>query len=294
VIIPTAMRDLAAIVLPWGAQDGAILMLTVYFDDSGTHGTSDVVVVGGLLGNQYQWQFFNELWAAKLGEPSPGKLPLRRFHMYDCVQGENEFLGWSRTATDFLVHELGTIILKTGLYGYACAIARKDWNDLVTGDWRDAFGDAEGFCVRQCYLEAMRMCAVLWQKDLAIVFDDRPHRYPENKKIFDLFKHPAADEFANLHSLTFASAARVLPLQGADLIAWETYQQARAFLLHEIDRDEFYRKELKRLATSGRMRLQYASRNQIERLFRLPLDKDKLPIVADYFTSDSFSLASAE
>jgi hypothetical protein len=70
---------------------GFPIMLTAYFDDSGSHAGSDVVVWNGLFGNQYQWKLFDELWAAKLGAPSPGKNSLRRFHMYDCQHGEGEF-----------------------------------------------------------------------------------------------------------------------------------------------------------------------------------------------------------
>jgi hypothetical protein len=101
-------------------------MLTAYFDDSGSHADSDVVLWNGLFGNQHQWRFFGELWAAKLQAPSPGKDPLKRFHMYDCQYGEGEFLGWSRTAREFLIHELGGIILKCGLYSNGAAISRRD------------------------------------------------------------------------------------------------------------------------------------------------------------------------
>jgi hypothetical protein len=81
-------------------------MLTAYFDDSGTHPDSEVVLWYGLFGNHFQWAHFDNLWAAKLGEPSLGKPPLSRFHMAHCQAGDGEFLGWNRTATDFLVHEL--------------------------------------------------------------------------------------------------------------------------------------------------------------------------------------------
>lgn len=98
---PVPFGHFARMLLPGG--EGWICMLTAYFDDSGTHSDSDVVLWNGLFGHHYQWQYFDELWSAKLANPSPGKEPLRRFHMYDCERGDEEFLGWSRPACEFLV-----------------------------------------------------------------------------------------------------------------------------------------------------------------------------------------------
>ena len=113
---PLSVKDFARVVLPSGCQDGILGMLTTYFDDSGTHDDSDVVIIAGLSGNQYQWEAFENAWRAKLENPSPGKPPLSRFHMYECQNALNEFAGWGRTATEFLAHELGQIIIRNGLW----------------------------------------------------------------------------------------------------------------------------------------------------------------------------------
>ena len=43
-----------------------IAMLGAFFDDSGTHSTSPVVVIGGLLGTAEQWDDFVPAWNALL------------------------------------------------------------------------------------------------------------------------------------------------------------------------------------------------------------------------------------
>ena len=96
-------------VLPSGSTDGILCMLEAYFDDSGTHDDSEIVLWAGLFGNRYQWEFFNQLWAKKLADPSPGKPPIKRFHMVDCYNSTGEFAGWRRAATDFLAHELTNV-----------------------------------------------------------------------------------------------------------------------------------------------------------------------------------------
>jgi hypothetical protein len=53
-------------------------MLTGYFDDSGTHSNSEIVVMAGFVGTGEQWQKFEKTWADKLSKPLPDKPPLKR------------------------------------------------------------------------------------------------------------------------------------------------------------------------------------------------------------------------
>jgi len=273
---PISFGDFAPIIVPAGAGDGLLIgMLTAYFDDSGTHDESDVVVWAGLFGNEHQWAALDEDWAAKLRDPSPGKEPIRRFHMWDCNQGIGEFLGWSRTAREFLAHELGQIILKKMLWGYGCAIARKDYDDLVEGDRRVVMGDAEGFCMRNCYFRAVRWARerASYDPTMSFVFDDRPHRRAENRQIFNMFEHNRQDRGLKpeLAALAFSSAAKFRPLQAADLFAWEFYQHAKDILkgIDEPQRPPFIR-----LAGGGRFDCQIATRKELEMINQQDLGKD--------------------
>src|SRR4051794_36222543 len=93
-----------------------------YFDDSGTHGSSEVVVWGGLMGTESQWLKFELKWKAKLAEPLPGKPPLKRFHMAECDAGDGEFIGYNRGELDAVTHDFRQIILDAGVYGYAAGV----------------------------------------------------------------------------------------------------------------------------------------------------------------------------
>jgi hypothetical protein len=243
-------------------------MLTAYFDDSGTHDSSEVVLWSGVLGNEHQWGFFSDLWVRKLRDPSPGKCPLNRFHMTDCQNSDKEFAGWSRTATDFLVHELGQIIIKAGLWSWCSAVSRKDWDELVTEeDLRTAWGDAEKHCIMGCFSKGTQWAQANSYGEMAFVFDDRPHRNAQVKKMFDIYRrfHAAQRAAPALASITFATAARFPPLQAADLLAWEQYQFARSILKNSASTTP-QRPQFASLMKHGRIFLRLADRAEIKRM----------------------------
>ena len=186
-------------------------VLTAYFDDSGTHSDSEIVLWNGLFGDHDQWRRFDDLWAEKLANPSPGKEPLRRFHMADCHQGIDEFLGWLRPAREFLVHELVDIILECGLYSDGAAIPRKDWDALVTGNLRIALGDAEGYSLRMAFVRASSWAKeIARENEIAFVFDQRKEREREAGIIFQLF-----DDYAKIDSMGRVLSRSPFPIRDA-------------------------------------------------------------------------------
>ena|ERR1700757_1451487 len=82
-------------------------MLGAFFDDSGTHAGSPVVVMGGLLGTAPQWNHFAENWTALLKAPYPYKPPLPHFHLTHCRNGLGEFANYSLAERGHLNYRFG-------------------------------------------------------------------------------------------------------------------------------------------------------------------------------------------
>jgi hypothetical protein len=61
------------ILLPACQPEGLLLMLRAFFDDSGSHASSEIVTIGGLVGTPEQWTNFDKKWKALPAEPLPGK-----------------------------------------------------------------------------------------------------------------------------------------------------------------------------------------------------------------------------
>src|SRR5947209_3862900 len=98
--------------LPTGEREGLLMLLRAYFDDSGTHGNSEVVVMGGLIGTVEQWDRFEAAWAAKLACPLEGKPPLKKgFHLSACNARDGEFSHYSDAEQDALIHAFRQIII---------------------------------------------------------------------------------------------------------------------------------------------------------------------------------------
>jgi hypothetical protein len=243
-------------------------MLTAYFDDSGTRAGSNITLLAGLSGNAYQWDYFNSLWKQALDAPLDGTKPrLRRFHMFDCYGSRQEFTGWSRTEAEHFVQQLANIIFKCGLWGCATAVTAKTREKDAAAVARRGSDDAEGGAVRNSFyltLDWARTSAA-YDREIAFVFEDRPERREEYQTAYNVFSDDvrAAGAPPVPASLTFANAGTVLPLQAADLFAWEVYQDELSFLHRDRPAGKFNQKLITRMAASGRFRIQSATPDTI-------------------------------
>jgi hypothetical protein len=257
-------------------------MILGYFDDSGSHTSSDIVVMAGLFGYPNQWDYLSELWVKTLAAPCPSKLPLARFHMSSCQAGDEEFLGWKRLECDFLVDELIEIIRKSGVYGFGGALPRKHYDELVTGDLRRATGDPETACIINCFVKLVRFAQQITpDKEIAFIFDDRPQQERNVARIQGVYKG-VNEAGVEITSVTFGSSKKILPLQAADLLAWEIYQDSIDSLNGRTEREGPRRRQLRRLIESGRVRVEYCSPDGVRRLVQHGIDPTVIAELANH------------
>jgi hypothetical protein len=212
-------------------------MLMACFDDSGSHDQSDVIVFGGLIGNDAIWTRFETEWKAKLAVPLPGKPRLQRFHMAKCMAQEGEFSEYSEAEADAATHDFRQIIIASGAWGYAVGVSRRDWRQLIVPPASLIFGDDEAYCFRDCVAKMLLFVDSFSPNDreLSLVFDNRPHRTPLNERIYRQYQALPQPHNARLLGVSFLDSVNFIPLQAADMFAWEFYTHARRLLTGPSD-----------------------------------------------------------
>ena len=226
------VRDLWNVLLPRGCQNGRLAMLSAYFDDSGTHAASRIVAVAGVMGTESELTSLEDLWREQLERPLDGlRPPITEFHAHDCFKSKGEFAGWNRAETDLFRRQLRDAIIKSHVSAYGIAYFKADWDAIITGDLLALLGNAEGNAVRNCFVRALRWAYInAFDPDIAFVFDDSDNleRKRDIHACYDAFRRHAKEK--HLSGIAFLNSKKVLPLQAADLFAWEFNRNAHQIL----------------------------------------------------------------
>lgn len=119
-------------------------MLEAYFDDSGTHEQSPVLVWGGVAAHKSFLDLLSSKWRARLSEPCEGKPPIRAFHSSHLDLSRGEFEGYGQGERDLTRANFRRIIVECGVTVLAYGISVKDWNQTVNL-LRRTEEDAENF-----------------------------------------------------------------------------------------------------------------------------------------------------
>jgi hypothetical protein len=221
-------RSLASHIRARSQNRKQIVVLGAFFDDSGTDPSQPVVAIGGLLGTEEQWDAFAAAWSELLERPLPGKPPLTQFHLTHCRAGYEEFQDYRSAERDHITYLFRQVILRTGLVTLAAAVNRIAWNELVVGDVAAKLGTPEELCFYKCVEMVINTVRFLKPGENVFMLFDQG-----TKARLDWWTKAymaQSEKYPEIVGMRFAPVSKVVALQGADLIATETYQFAQEWI----------------------------------------------------------------
>jgi hypothetical protein len=239
-------------------------MVRADFDDSGTHSSSAMTVLGGLMGTCAQWDRFELGWAAKLANPHPecGKPALSMFHLSACNARDGEFVDYSDAEQDAVIHDFRRIVIDAGLISTAIAVDRRAWDELIIGERRVRWGDSLERCFEQCLNETAAIAGAHADGAKVAVVFDQGIQTARLRQIGLEFTLPLG--VPRFVTVSFGSVIDILPLQGADIVATENYWHALDWL--KLGDDALPRPHLRHYLTNMLHEGFILDRGAIERL----------------------------
>jgi hypothetical protein len=239
-------------------------MYTVYYDDSGSPNDTPVVVVAGLLASDEQWVEFERNWNETLQ-----RFGISLFHMKEFAHSRGEFSKWKEHQAiesqrlereRFLRQLLAHIVLRVQ-HSFAHAVIMDDYR-AVNEIYPLAEGDLTPYalCGRTCLARAS-----VWADKYGIPEQNIQHIFEDGS----LGKGSFIDRATKDKGITptFKKKPESVPLQAADLFAYEYFLGCRDIFQKGIDTLERLRFPIRRLEPIPHEQMDWGtySRDDLER-----------------------------
>jgi len=195
-------------------------MLAAYFDESGTHADSKILVLAGVISPVAQWEKLTRSWERVLSENG-----LPAFHTVDCAHRRNAFASWDAKACDALYRRLIQLTTRHVLW--------RTWSAILVPDYLQFFATENHDTARYIAYGLCAATSASRVRDLAINLGHKariPYVFERGGlggKFAARMLQDASDERArafNIGALSIDSRDNLAPLQVADLHAYEVYK----------------------------------------------------------------------
>lgn len=200
-------------------------LFTAYLDECGTHDDSDAVVVAGYVSNVTKWTVFSEKWQEALTEAH-----LDYFHMSDFESYKGQFASWTPEEHKSRLNGFLKIIHDHVILSFGVIVLKKQFDTILSEGAKRLCGDAYGLASIACFTNLAKIL-----------------REPKNDGWMDITMEAGAKGHGALHwiftegskdpewrennrilALAFRDKRRFLPLQAADILAYELYKHVPA------------------------------------------------------------------
>lgn len=222
------ISQLAAVVHVRANPFKTMVLVRAYFDESGIHAKSPIIAAGGLMATEKRWTALEADWLIELGRFKNEGFPISAFHSTECEAGEGEFFDIPKEIRDTFFIRLAKIVEKHAPICLWSSIEQQHWDELADEKFRDAYPHPFYLCFEWCAYEMAR-----WQREvaesspIALVYSEQQKFKDRVQLIWDAYDR--AKRVAPLNTFTTASYKVCVPLQAADLVAYECFRHWKEF-----------------------------------------------------------------
>jgi hypothetical protein len=216
------------------------VMLQAYVDDSGTHDGSHNTVLAGYWGRLHQWKKFESAWRAVLDSEGIEEFHAKEF--WPRIPGKGRigvYRDWSDERHKSFIHRLLAVIESSKIYPFACGVLGAEWERLAPEE-KELLSAQEQEALQKPMLMAMNrlMFRVAGycnpSRIVNFTFDEFNseklkvavmQQFAEVKRILRADNDRVVERIGGL---AFEDSKVALPLQAADLLAYEAHRYAKA------------------------------------------------------------------
>jgi hypothetical protein len=197
-----------------------------YFDESGSSDSSHLVVAG-FIAEAEHWLEFNNQWAAALRDYS---VPFFKAQWFN--KRKKFFQSWDENRQRGFMGRLLTAIRNAKTVPVACAVPVVDYDEIVKpGKIRNKIGSAYTLCAAQCFRYGGKWATKRgYTEPVEYVFDAGHKNKGEFGEAHQKFWNGEDRQRFLLGGLSFRDDQQVLPLQSADLLAYEMTQYLSGYV----------------------------------------------------------------
>jgi hypothetical protein len=185
-------------------------------DESGVHGGAPAVTCSAVWARPSVWKNWTREWCR-------AKRPINIFHASECHNRKGEFDGWSREERNKLVLGLLPLFPKNKLNGRFAGIHLSAFDKAMEGELaihKEVFGNPY-FATIHWTLKAVCEAAQRGNSNRVAIFHEVSDYRTDVQRTFEYIqgRFPGLDM-----TLNFGTKQQYVPLQAADLVAYEGYK----------------------------------------------------------------------
>jgi hypothetical protein len=206
------------------------VIVTVYIDESGTHG-SPVTILGGWVGSLGQWAGFDPKWAKLLKRNR-----LTHFHSKKFKHTQEEFKGWPIIRKQVFLDTASSLAVQNLAFGFTIALPEQVYRDHYVANHRPKeipLDSRYGLCFRYCLslIPGLAQDRFVGRKlDINFVLEEGHKNAGDALRVFNLVKQTRVDDPAEiaimkmLGTIAFDEKKKYPGLQIADVNAYSAFQ----------------------------------------------------------------------